>query len=42
MTEKNPNCRSGCPSQDHESYKDCLQDMRIGITKGESAPASYS
>lgn len=23
--EKNPNCRSGCKTQDHESYSDCLQ-----------------
>ena len=28
---KNPNCRSGCKTQDHESYSDCLQAANIGF-----------
>ena len=28
---KNPNCRSGCKTQDHESYSDCLQAANFGF-----------
>ena len=31
MMEKNPNCRSGCKSQDHESYADCLLEANPGF-----------
>ena len=24
-------CRIGCPTQDHETYGDCLQNANIGI-----------
>ena len=27
----NPNCRSGCKTQDHESYSDCLQSANFGF-----------
>ena len=27
----NPNCRSGCKTQDHESYSDCLQSANLGF-----------
>ena len=33
MTRKNPNCRSGCKTQDHKSYGDCLKDASIAIDK---------
>ena len=26
------NCRSGCRTQDHESYADCLQDASLSFT----------
>lgn len=26
-------CRSGCSTQDHDSYSDCLADANIGIDK---------
>ena len=26
------NCRSGCKTQDHESYSDCLQDAGLAFT----------
>jgi hypothetical protein len=26
-------CRSGCPTQDHDSYGDCLQAANIAIDK---------
>jgi hypothetical protein len=26
-------CRSGCPTQDHASYGECLQDARIAVDK---------
>lgn len=28
---KNTNCRSGCKTQDHESYSDCLQEANFGF-----------
>ncbi len=28
---KNSNCRSGCKTQDHESYSDCLQSANFGF-----------
>lgn len=31
--EPNGICRVGCPTQDHQSYGDCLRDARIGIDK---------
>jgi hypothetical protein len=31
--ERNPNCRTGCKTQDHESYGDCLQASNIAIDK---------
>ena len=37
----NPNCRSGCKTQDHDSYAQCLKDSHIGIAAGESAPGQY-
>lgn len=27
----NSNCRSGCKTQDHESYSDCLQSANFGF-----------
>ena len=33
MTHSNPNCRSGCPTQDHDSYGECLRDANIAIDK---------
>lgn len=27
----NPNCRSGCKTQDHESYSDCLQSANFSF-----------
>lgn len=29
--ERNPNCTSGCKTQDHESYSDCLQSKNTGF-----------
>ena len=29
---KNSNCRSGCKTQDHKSYSDCLQEANFGFT----------
>lgn len=34
----NVNCRSGCPTQDHASYGDCLQGANIGIDKTSLRP----
>lgn len=34
-------CRSGCPTQDHGSYSECLKSANLGIARGESAPAQY-
>ena len=34
-------CRSGCPTQDHASYKDCLKDAHFGVAKGETAKGQY-
>ncbi len=28
---KNPNCSSGCKTQDHESYADCLNSKNTGF-----------
>lgn len=28
----NSNCRSGCKTQDHQSYSDCLQEANFGFT----------
>ena len=28
---KNPNCRSGCKTQDHADYGDCLQAANFGF-----------
>ena len=33
MTRKNPNCRSGCKTQDHKSYGECLKDASIAIDR---------
>jgi len=30
------NCRSGCATQDHETYADCLLDANIGINAGDA------
>lgn len=43
MTDKKkpkPNgiCRSGCPTQDHKSYGDCLTDARIAVDKTSLRP----
>jgi hypothetical protein len=27
------NCRSGCETQDHETYADCLKEANISIDK---------
>jgi hypothetical protein len=27
----NPHCRSGCKTQDHDSYSDCLQAANFGF-----------
>lgn len=35
-------CRAGCPTQDHESYGDCLKDAHFGISKGETARGQYT
>ena len=35
-------CRSGCDTQDHSSYAECLRAARVGIAAGESAPASIA
>lgn len=31
--KSNPNCRTGCATQDHASYGDCLQEARIAVDK---------
>lgn len=31
MAEKNGVCRSGCKTQDHKSYGDCLRDSNVAI-----------
>ena len=38
---KRTRCRSGCKTQDHDSYKACLQAMRVGIAPGESAGGQW-
>lgn len=35
-------CRSGCRTQDHDSYAECLRAARLGIAAGESAPAQFA
>ena len=35
------NCRSGCKTQDHDTYAECLRAAAIGIAAGESAPAQF-
>ena len=34
-------CRSGCPTQDHKTYAECLKAANFGIARGESAPGQY-
>lgn len=34
-------CRSGCPTQDHASYGDCLKAARLGVAKGETSNGQY-
>lgn len=34
-------CRSGCSTQDHGSYSECLKSANLGIARGESAPAQF-
>lgn len=31
--EPNGICRSGCATQDHESYGECIQSANIGIDR---------
>jgi hypothetical protein len=31
-------CRAGCPTQDHNSYADCLESANIGIDKTSLRP----
>lgn len=31
-------CRSGCPTQDHNSYAECLESANIGIDKTSLRP----
>jgi len=31
-------CRTGCPTQDHESYWHCLQDAAIAVDKSSLRP----
>lgn len=31
------NCRTGCPTKDHESYADCLRDSGIRVAYSNSA-----
>ena len=31
-------CRTGCKTQDHESYWDCLQDAAIAVDKTSLRP----
>lgn len=31
-------CRSGCPTQDHDSYGECIQSANIGIDKTSLRP----
>jgi len=33
------NCRSGCRTQDHASYGDCLRDANIGVSNEGAATA---
>lgn len=35
-------CRSGCPTQDHGSYGECLRDARFGVSAGETAKGQYT
>lgn len=35
-------CRSGCPTQDHGSYGECLKDARFGVSAGETAKGQYT
>ena len=34
-------CRTGCPTQDHASYGECLKAMKVGIAAGETSKAKY-
>ena len=34
-------CRYACETQDHKTYAECLRAARLGIGRGESAPAQY-
>jgi hypothetical protein len=34
-------CRTGCLTQDHTSYAECLKAMRVGITPGETSKGQF-
>jgi hypothetical protein len=34
-------CRTGCLTQDHTSYAECLRDARLGVSAGETSKAKY-
>lgn len=36
------NCTSGCPTQDHASYGDCLRAKRVATTGLESTNPSFA
>lgn len=37
--ERNPHCRTGCPTQDHESYADCCQGINLNLANLRKARA---
>lgn len=34
-------CRSGCPTQDHATYGECLKAARFGVAAGETSRGQY-
>ena len=34
------NCRTGCPTQDHESYSQCLQESNLQMSTGDAGRPS--
>lgn len=41
-TIKNPNCRTGCPTQDHESYADCCKGLQFNLAHLRKSRAQES
>jgi len=42
VTQSNGICRSGCKTQNHNSYSECLKASNVGIATGETSKGRFS